>query len=399
MAMVLLVAILLMGGVLLYLSFDLRTSWKQFSESSTSRATTLAELHRAVGYGGFVHNFKNYVLRGDQERLRTLNADLSRLFALLDIYSQYELKASEKEALTVIRQTFSHYQANILLAQRGRKENLTVVAIDQLVKVDDGPALKALAVLELNNQRHNQSQSGEINEQVNLLINTLLLGLLAMPFVILAAYHYNDLLRRMLALAHEKQKVSQTLEYTRQEAEQARLRSQEMEHQAYHCDLTKILNRKAFAEQGQVLLERTAEQGKRVTLLFVDVDDFKQINDSFGHDVGDCVLVEVARRLTLALREDDMVARLGGDEFALIVRGNESCKARDKLAQRLLEVMNESYAHLAEGLEVSCSVGGAVFPDEGTNLESLIRVADQRMYRVKRSGKNGVYLQDESSEA
>ena len=391
-AVVFTLGLLLMGGALVHQAFDLRDTWKQYNEQSESRNDSLMKLYSSVGFGGVIHNFKNYVLRNDLPRLLALGDSLDRAYGALNLYTSLKISPEEREALAKIRQTLTKYEKNIDVVQYLIKKGTPPKAIDAQVKVDDQPALAALALLQAQNYHYSEQFSQQLEDQLWKLINTLFMGLLVMPLVILAAYHYNSLISQMLDLAYEKQEVSRALQSTAAEAAQVKVKHREMEHQAYHCDLTKVANRKAFTEKGEAMLNAAAETGQSISVLFVDVDDFKNINDELGHDVGDKVLVEVASRLNQAIREGDLVARVGGDEFALIVTSSNSYLSQVRLSERLREVMNQSYEYLHEGLVVSCSVGGAVFPDEGSNLESLIRVADERMYSVKRSGKNGVHM-------
>jgi len=393
-AVILSVGILLMGGYLLYLTSDLRKTWNNYSDFSESRSAALAELHRAVGYGGFIHNFKNYVLRKDPALLPKLEGDAERAFQAIDSYKGSGLNSQEELALEIIRNTFADYRNNIVIATQAVASGESSVSVDAKVKVDDGPALTALGILQEENRSYNIKITDSMNAQLWELINVLLIGLLAMPFVVLAAYHYHDVFLKVIDLSIEKQKVQKELANTAVQAAIAEEKHQEMAHEAHHCDLTRIANRKAFMKTGKEILDQVTESDEKVSVLFVDVDDFKAVNDEYGHDIGDVVLIEVATRLTMAIREGDLVARIGGDEFALIIRGKDSFFASQNLAERLIEVMNQSYSHLAEGLDVTCSVGGAIYPDDGANLDELMRVADERMYCVKKSGKNGVYLQD-----
>jgi diguanylate cyclase (GGDEF)-like protein len=152
--------------------------------------------------------------------------------------------------------------------------------------------------------------------------------------------------------------------------------------------LSGLPNRFLFNELVDAELARSLRKNLLTALFYLDIDHFKQINDKYGHDVGDQMIVAVAQRITKALRNCDAIARLGGDEFAILqsdVREPRDCAA---LAARIIEAMGESFA--LKGAQVLCSVsiGIAIYPTNGHDRESLVRIADLALYRAKREGRN-----------
>lgn len=157
----------------------------------------------------------------------------------------------------------------------------------------------------------------------------------------------------------------------------------ELRHQAAHDLLTGLPNRVGFGERIDRALEAADESGGLVGLLFVDLDGFKQVNDAYGHDVGDQLLRAAAGRLANLVRSADATARLGGDEFAMILSAIESPEELDAAASRVREAFVEPFVINGVSVSVSASVGGAIQPDDGSGMETLLRNADSAMYREK----------------
>ena len=158
-----------------------------------------------------------------------------------------------------------------------------------------------------------------------------------------------------------------------------------LEHQALHDGLTGLANRTLFGDhvaQALVAAKRTDEPR---AVLVMDLDGFKQVNDTLGHDQGDSLLKEVGSRLTDALRETDTVARLGGDEFAILPAGATDLVAAAAVAWKIQQVCEPPFVLDTEVVQVSASVGIALFPEHGTNPADLLRRADLAMYEAKRS--------------
>lgn len=157
-------------------------------------------------------------------------------------------------------------------------------------------------------------------------------------------------------------------------------------HQALHDSLTGLANRHSFTHGLKDTLE-AASAGEQVTLFYIDLDDFKPVNDAFGHDVGDELLVAVADRLRACTRAEDTVARLGGDEFAILVGGTLGPPATAIIASRLSAAFVEPFEIAGHQLQVGASIGYASFPSDGIDAEELLRAADHEMFRVKRVTK------------
>jgi diguanylate cyclase (GGDEF)-like protein len=155
-------------------------------------------------------------------------------------------------------------------------------------------------------------------------------------------------------------------------------------HRAYHDSLTELPNRAALTEQLQEVLVSAERERQEVTVMLLDVDDFKAINDTLGHEFGDVVLTEIARRLQGALYHGEMLARLGGDEFAMVVPAG--LVQAEAVARRLLAALDPTMEIDSLLLRTAASLGLAVFPQHGTSVRELLRHADVALYCAKASG-------------
>jgi diguanylate cyclase (GGDEF)-like protein/PAS domain S-box-containing protein len=162
---------------------------------------------------------------------------------------------------------------------------------------------------------------------------------------------------------------------------------------ALHDVLTELPNRSLCVERLGTALQQARHNGGRVGVLFVDLDRFKNINDSLGHHVGDALLRSVARRMGAAVRPGDTVSRLGGDEFVIVLADVVDRETVfDIVTQRLVPAIGQPHAIGGAELHVSCSVGIAMFPDDAQDIDSLMRLADVAMYQSKASGRDSVHF-------
>ena len=161
-----------------------------------------------------------------------------------------------------------------------------------------------------------------------------------------------------------------------------------IQHQAYHDALTQLPNRLLFIDRLDQELSRRSSQKRPVAVLFLDLDQFKQINDTLGHSVGDALLRGVSERLRGCLREGDTIARLGGDEFTMILTDLAQSDDIAEVAKKLLAIFSDPFRMETRELFVTASIGISVYPADGENAETLIKHADTAMYRAKEHGRN-----------
>lgn len=157
---------------------------------------------------------------------------------------------------------------------------------------------------------------------------------------------------------------------------------------AHYDDLTGLANRNLFTHHLTHALARVDRYSKCLGVLFIDLDRFKIINDTLGHDTGDIVLKAIARRLSECMRSADLVARLGGDEFVVVVEEVETQARVAEVAAKLLAVIDQPVLYQGQELALTASIGIAMYPDDGRDLQSLLKHADIAMYRAKEQGKN-----------
>jgi len=167
----------------------------------------------------------------------------------------------------------------------------------------------------------------------------------------------------------------------------ARESQQRIEYLATHDELTGLPNRALFNDRLQLALARAERQGESMGVVFIDLDDFKVVNDTLGHPTGDRLLKQAAMRLLDCVRAEDTVARLGGDEFVVLLETSDR-KEATQTAQRLLNALSTSYCFEEHECFVSASIGLSMFPEDANDAGALMRKADSAMYRAKDHGKN-----------
>ena len=171
--------------------------------------------------------------------------------------------------------------------------------------------------------------------------------------------------------------------------------TEELRHMAQHDGLTDLPNRALFSDRLNHELARARRHGGRCALMFLDLDDFKQVNDNFGHAVGDQLLRQVAQRLQACVRAADTTGRLGGDEFVILMADFRETDAVRNLAEAVCLALHQPFTVEGTVLTISCSLGIAIFPEDGEDEITLTKTADESMYKAKISGGDRVHFKQQ----
>lgn len=185
-----------------------------------------------------------------------------------------------------------------------------------------------------------------------------------------------------------KAMVTTFREHEQARVEERRVSEQRLALLAEYDPLTGLINRTLFADRLRSAIARARREGNLVSLMFLDIDHFKTVNDRFGHATGDALLKHVAARLVDAVRESDTVARLGGDEFTVILEGSHRVEDAGSVATKVLRAMEQPFRVGHRELYVSASIGIAVYPMDGEDAPELLKDADIAMYSAKAAGRN-----------
>jgi diguanylate cyclase (GGDEF)-like protein len=242
-------------------------------------------------------------------------------------------------------------------------------------------------------------ESGHIRSWlgVPLLVKERLIGIISLDRSEMRAYTDEDIeivtaFANQAAIAIENARLyeqSQQEIAERKQAEDAlRDMAVKLEYQAKHDHLTDLPNRLYFEEALQTALSQANESKRLVGLLYIDLDRFKRINDTLGHDTGDALLQQVARRLENQIRSSDTLARMGGDEFAMILGSLETPQDAAHIARRLITALEEAIIVENHELFVTASIGISLYPRDGDTSEELLRKADTALYRSKDKGRH-----------
>ena len=157
---------------------------------------------------------------------------------------------------------------------------------------------------------------------------------------------------------------------------------------AYHDPLTGLPNRAQLKQQIRVIVSQAAQENQRFAILFLDLDRFKMINDTMGHDAGDLLLKAVADRIRHCVRESDFIARLGGDEFTIVLENIDSPESAASVAEKICRSVGQPFVFMQQKMFVTTSIGISIFPDDGDDVSDLIKHADSAMFRAKEKRNN-----------
>jgi len=163
---------------------------------------------------------------------------------------------------------------------------------------------------------------------------------------------------------------------------------EKLKHLATHDSLTGVLNRKAFMDIADRILRLSKRYNKNFAVLYIDLDNFKMVNDTYGHDIGDKVLIEFCEKIQKVIRESDLFAKFGGDEFVILLPETDKIGAMN-FAERLRAAFRKPIVVANKEIKIGFSIGISVYPEDGENLEKLVNIADERMYIDKRNRKSG----------
>jgi diguanylate cyclase (GGDEF)-like protein len=195
----------------------------------------------------------------------------------------------------------------------------------------------------------------------------------------LAGAAFSSLVSLILAAVIARRIAQANHNLSESEAELARM--------VHHDALTSLPNRVMLADRLQQAIAQSQRRSNLLAVIYLDLDGFKAVNDRYGHDVGDELLIAISRRLKTALREGDTLARIGGDEFVILLADLEEPRACEAVLDRLIRAGAESIMVRQHALQVSCSIGVAFYPQDGVGAD-LLEYADRAMYQAKRAGKN-----------
>lgn len=237
--------------------------------------------------------------------------------------------------------------------------------------------------------------------QITLMSLLVLLVIFLYRYKTLAVARRNHELERVVSARTMKlTRINQSLQLEvklRQQAEE------EIRNIAYHDFLTGLPNRRLFMSLGEQALLSAAREKTKAAVLFVDIDLFKEINDRWGHDAGDTVLAVLAERIRSVLRASDLVCRMGGDEFVLLLTDINGAQFASKVADKLIRAIIDSIEIIEpvtgnpQSVNIGVSIGISIYPDNETDLEKLLVMADQAMYEAKKEQRSGHRFYTESS--
>lgn len=321
--------------------------------------------------------------RPDEEEIRIVEqaANLAEI-ALGRSHADQALREQEHKLSDILENVSAHIymkdrEGRYLFANRPLRERLAA-PLEEIVGYDDSKFFNADDVAVMREREMRVLREGEPLEDEETLFN-IFSGMTQVFLTVRIPLQRED--GRIYALCGIATDISK-----RKEAEE------HMAHMAQYDNLTRLPNRALFEDRLRLALAAAQRNSTRLALMFIDLDKFKPVNDTYGHDVGDLLLQEVALRIQDCLRESDTAARVGGDEFVLLLPVVESEADAEVVAGKVLAALNRPFRIASHRLDIGASIGVAVFPDHGEEEHVLVKSADTAMYHAKKNGRNNIKL-------
>ncbi|MEX2494490.1 MAG: GGDEF domain-containing protein [Woeseia sp.] len=198
----------------------------------------------------------------------------------------------------------------------------------------------------------------------------------------------------LLAPVLDEQKQTEAIVCISRDITEQAIAEEKIWHNAHHDLLTGLPNRRLFLDRLEQQIKHAKRSSLPLAVLFMDLDGFKDVNDSFGHEAGDLLLTEVALRLTDCVREEDTVARLGGDEFTMILTDVKQRKDVERVAQAINDALALPFQVDKQSVQISVSIGSSFYPSDASSPVALLEAADRAMYKAKKAASNRMILQE-----
>ncbi|QOP45193.1 bifunctional diguanylate cyclase/phosphodiesterase [Sulfurimonas paralvinellae] len=187
---------------------------------------------------------------------------------------------------------------------------------------------------------------------------------------------------------NDRLKIESDHEHLKSTLKELEVKSALLDFQAHHDALTGLPNRTLYYDRIEQAIQKAKRNNSKFVLFFIDLDHFKEVNDSLGHDIGDQILLESSKRLSSELRAEDTLARLGGDEFTVLLENIEKISDATHIAQKIIETFRKPFIIEGRTIYLSCSIGISIYPDDGTLSSDLLKYADNAMYKAKDEGRD-----------
>ncbi|MBT8446695.1 MAG: sensor domain-containing diguanylate cyclase [Gammaproteobacteria bacterium] len=394
-----------------------------FASSAQQGASVKADLrfglYAKLGFEGFIRSYKRYTILGDETELAAARASIAEVRRLITTYRALPLDEAENVALTDIEETMNAYEQSMDLAQAGVGEGLSPEVIDQNTRVDDSFALRGLALLDGAQARELKASARTVNRSLTHVdarfrwTTATSLAVVTILLVVMSVFISKSVIAPIRSVAGQLMRLAEgdldvtpaehappntevgllvrALEKLKDNELRRRDAEAELKRIATTDSLTGLVNRGELAKRHKEMIGIAKRKQDSIGLFLVDLDNFKQVNDTFGHHVGDGVLRDVSDILMSEVRETDIAARLGGDEFVVVLYAPESKQVLNSIAERIIERINAVIPVPGSEVKVGASIG-MIFDSarNSTDLDRLLLRADSALFRAKSTGKGTV---------